>query len=118
LSQEFVVGGWTRGEGRRSGAIGALLIGYYDDGVLRYAGKVGTGFSDAELDRLARLFAPLERATSPFGAGRAPRDAVWLEPEVVVQVRFSEWTAGGAARHPAYLGTRDDKPANEVVRES
>jgi bifunctional non-homologous end joining protein LigD len=119
LSQEFVVGGWTRGEGRRAGGIGALLIGYYaDDGVLHYAGKVGTGFTDAELERLESLFEPLRRDTSPFGSGRAPRDAVWIEPEVVAQVRFSEWTAGGAARHPAYLGTRDDKPARDVVRES
>jgi bifunctional non-homologous end joining protein LigD len=116
--QEFVVGGFTHGEGRRGGALGALLIGYYDDdGTLRYAGKVGTGFTDAELERLARLLEPLRRDTSPFGAGRAPRDAVWVEPNVVVEVHFSEWTSGGAARHPAYLGTRDDKDAREVHRE-
>lgn len=118
LRQEFVVGGYTAGEGRRGGAIGALLIGYYDDdGTLRYAGKVGTGFTDAELERLARLLEPRRRDTSPFGAGRPPRDAVWVEPTVVVEVRFSEWTGGGAARHPAYLGTRDDKDAREVHRE-
>jgi bifunctional non-homologous end joining protein LigD len=119
LGQEFVVGGWTRGEGRRTGGIGALLVGYYDDdGDLHYAGKVGTGFTDKELDRLEALLAPHERASSPFTSGRAPRDAVWVEPEVVAEVRFTEWTGGGAVRHPAYLGTRDDKPARDVRRES
>jgi bifunctional non-homologous end joining protein LigD len=104
MRQEFVVGGYTHGEGRRGGGIGALLIGYYnDDGVLQYGGKVGTGFTEAELERLAALLEPLRRETSPFGAGRPPRDAVWVEPAVVVEVRFSEWTSGGAVRHPAYL---------------
>jgi bifunctional non-homologous end joining protein LigD len=117
LRQEFVVGGYTAGEGRRHGEIGALLIGYYDDGVLRYAGKVGTGFTDAELSRLAEQLDPLQRETSAFGAGRPPRDAVWVEPELVAEVQFSEWTTSGAARHPAYLGLRDDKSAADVVRE-
>jgi bifunctional non-homologous end joining protein LigD len=118
LRQEFVVGGFSHGEGRRGGGIGALLIGYYeDDGTLRYAGKVGTGFTDAELERLARLLEPHRRDTNPFGAGRPPRDAVWVEPNVVVEVAFSEWTGGGAARHPSYFGTRDDKDAREVHRE-
>jgi bifunctional non-homologous end joining protein LigD len=118
LRQEFVVGGYTAGEGRRGGGIGALLIGYFDDdGTLRYAGKVGTGFTEAELERLARLLEPFQRETNPFGAGKPPRDAVWVEPRVVVEVRFSEWTSSGSARHPAYLGTRDDKDAQEVHRE-
>jgi bifunctional non-homologous end joining protein LigD len=118
LRQEFVVGGYTAGEGRRGGGIGALLIGYFDDdGTLRYAGKVGTGFTEAELERLARLLEPFQRETNPFGAGRPPRDAVWVDPRVVVEVRFSEWTSSGSARHPAYLGTRDDKDAREVHRE-
>jgi bifunctional non-homologous end joining protein LigD len=118
LRQEFVVGGWTEGEGRRRGEIGALLIGYFDDdGKFRYAGKVGTGFNEAELDRLEGLLAPHERDASPFDVGRAPRDAHWVEPVVVVEVHFSEWTTGGAARHPAYLGTRDDKDATDVHRE-
>ena len=117
LRQEFVVGGWTEGEGRRHGGIGALLIGYYDDGKFRYAGKVGTGFTDAELDRLEALLAPHTRDTSPFEAGRSPRDAHWVDPVVVAEVHFSEWTTGGAARHPAYLGTRDDKDAKDVHRE-
>jgi bifunctional non-homologous end joining protein LigD len=118
LRQEFVVGGWTRGGGRRTGGIGALLIGYYDDdGAFRYAGKVGTGFTEKELDRLEALLQPLARETSPFAAGRAPRTAEWVEPEVVVEVHFTEWTGGGAARHPSYLGTRDDKAARDVRRE-
>jgi ATP-dependent DNA ligase len=85
--------------------------------VLRYAGKVGTGFGDAELTRLGGLLEPLERDASPFGAGRPPREAVWVEPNVVVEVHFSEWTGGGAARHPSYVGTRDDKDPRQVVRE-
>ncbi|MDQ1519030.1 MAG: bifunctional non-ous end joining protein LigD, partial [Actinomycetota bacterium] len=118
LRQEFVVGGWTEGEGRRHGGIGALLIGYYnDDGELQYAGKVGTGFTDEELDRLAALLEPHRRDTSPFSAGRPPRDAHWVEPAVVVEVQFSEWTTGGAVRHPAYFGVRDDKTPHEVHRE-
>jgi bifunctional non-homologous end joining protein LigD len=117
LRQEFIIGGYTEGEGRRQGEIGALLVGYYDDGALRYAGKVGTGFSDAELTRLAGKLQPLRRDTNPFGVGRSPRDAQWVEPELVAEIRFSEWTAGGAARHPAYLGLRDDKSASDVVRE-
>ena len=104
--------------GRREGGIGALLIGYYnDDDVLQYAGKVGTGFTEAELERLEGLLEPHRRDTSPFGAGRPPRDAAWVDPVLVVEVRFSEWTGGGAARHPAYLGVRDDKDAREVRRE-
>ncbi len=117
LRQEFVVGGWTHGTGRRGGAIGALLIGYYDDGAFRYAGKVGTGFTEAELDRLRDELAPIERSTSPFKSGRPPKDAVWVEPAVVVEVHFSEWTTAGAVRHPAYVGQRDDKRATDVVRE-
>jgi bifunctional non-homologous end joining protein LigD len=118
LRQEFVVGGYTAGEGRRRGVLGALLIGYYgDDGVLRYAGKVGTGFRDADLDRLTATLDEYRRPTSPFGAGNPPRQAVWVEPRMVVEVRFSEWTGGGAARHPAYLGVRDDKRAADVHRE-
>jgi bifunctional non-homologous end joining protein LigD len=117
LRQEFVVGGYTKGEGKRHGEVGALLIGYYDEGVLQYAGKVGTGFTEAELGLLATRLEPLQRDTNPFGTGRPPRDAVWVEPELVAEVRFSEWTTSGSARHPAYLGLRDDKPATDVVRE-
>jgi bifunctional non-homologous end joining protein LigD len=116
---EVVLGGWMPGQGRRKQRIGALLVGVHDpDGTLRYAGRVGTGFSERELDRLARLLAPLERASSPFGAGeRPPRGAVFCEPRLVAEIEFREWTAGGSLRAPAYKGLRDDKAAAEVVRE-
>jgi bifunctional non-homologous end joining protein LigD len=117
--QEFVVGGWLPGEGRRRSRIGALLVGVYDaDGAFRYAGRVGTGFSDAELVRLAGLLEPLRRDESPFQAGEPPpREAVFCEPQLVVEVEFSEWTARGSLRHPSYKGLREDKAAREVVRE-
>ena len=115
--QEVVIAGWVPGEGRRRDRIGALLMGWYDDGQLRFAGKLGTGFNERELDRLAGLLAPLERPTSPF-AGRQPqRGAIFAEPVLVAEVEFTEWTAEGMLRHPSYKGLRDDKPAIEVVRE-
>jgi len=118
LRQEFVIGGWSPGEGWRSGGIGALLLGYYDpDGTLRYAGKVGTGFSEQELGRLEALLTPLERNESPFVGSGVPRAARFVEPKYVAEVRFTEWTTGGRIRQPAYLGLRDDKFAREVVRE-
>jgi bifunctional non-homologous end joining protein LigD len=117
--QEFVVGGWLPGEGRRRARIGALLVGVHDaDGAFRYAGRVGTGFSDAELDRLAARLEPLRRDESPFQAGEPPpRDAVFCDPQLVVEVEFSEWTARGSLRHPSYKGLREDTAAGEVVRE-
>lgn len=118
LSQEFVIGGWSPGEGWRSGGIGALLIGYFEpDGTLHYAGKVGTGFSERELERLEALLTPIEQAASPFAGSGLPRTARFVEPRYVAQVRFTEWTDGGRVRHPAYLGLRDDKAPREVVRE-
>jgi len=118
LAQEFVVGGWVTGQGSRDGRIGALLIGYYDpDGALRYAGRVGTGFTEAELDRVAGLLAPIGSATNPFADTGLPRDAHFVTPTLVAQVRFTEWTDSGRVRHPAYLGLRDDKPAEDVTRE-
>jgi bifunctional non-homologous end joining protein LigD len=117
--QELVIGGWLPGEGRRERRIGALLVGVHDpDGDLRYAGRVGTGFTDAELDRLGKLLGPLEREDSPFTAGeRPPRGATFVEPELVAEVEFGEWTSAGILRHPSYKGLREDKPASEVVRE-
>ena len=115
--QELVIGGWLPGEGRRSGEIGALLTGYYDDGEFRFAGKVGTGFGQKELEMLARKLAPLERDTSPFAGKQPQKRARFVEPELVAEVEFSEWTKDGMLRHPSYKGLRDDKPAEQVVRE-
>jgi bifunctional non-homologous end joining protein LigD len=118
LRQEFVVGGYEPGAGGREGTIGSLLLGVHDEtGALRYAGKVGTGFTGAELDRLRGLLAPLERPTSPFVGGGTPRTARFVEPRLVVEVRFTEWTASGRVRQAAYLGQRDDKDPAAVVRE-
>ena len=117
LAQEFVIGGYTDPEGSRHG-FGALLVGYYEGGVLHYAGKVGTGFSDR---LLALLWAAMkERAidSPPFGHGELPRKGVhWVRPELVGQVGFSEWTRDGRLRHPKFQGLRDDKLAADVVRE-
>jgi bifunctional non-homologous end joining protein LigD len=118
--QEVVIGGWMPGEGRRRQRIGALLVGVREDGRLRYAGKVGTGFTENELDRLGKLLGPLERPTSPFDAAEQPtppRGAVWVEPRQVAEVEFREWTRGNQLRAPSYKGLRDDKAPDEVVRE-
>jgi bifunctional non-homologous end joining protein LigD len=114
--QELVIGGYTAPKGTRTD-LGALLLGYYDDGRLRYAGKVGTGFTRATLRDLAARLAPLERDGSPFADDVRERDTTWVEPRLVAQVGFSEWTRDGRLRHPRFLGLRDDKSAEEVVRE-
>src|SRR6266404_5423545 len=116
--QEFVIGGYTDPEGLRIG-FGALLVGYYEDGKLKYAGKVGTGYDNATLRRLAKQLADLEIRTSPFSADNLPRSGVhWVKPKLVAQVGFTEWTSDGKLRHPRFLGLRDDKDPEEVVRES
>jgi bifunctional non-homologous end joining protein LigD len=117
--QELVIGGWTEGAGSRSQRIGALEVGVHDgeDGPLRYAGRVGTGFDAAELERLARLLAPLAREDSPFEGRQPPRGAHFVEPRLVCEVELTEWTKQGLLRHPSYKGLRDDKPAATVVRE-
>ncbi len=117
--QELVVGGWMAGKGKRKQSIGALLLGVHDaDGALRYAGRVGSGFDEDDLHGLSQLLAPMERKDSPFTAGeRPPRDAIFCEPQLVVEVEFSAWTSAGSLRQPVYVGLREDKQAEQVVRE-
>lgn len=116
--QELVVGGWTEPRGGRIG-LGALLVGVYDDGELRYAGKVGTGFDDETLADLVRRLSSIERKTPPFAdPDGIPRKGVhWVSPKVVVEVGFTEWTSDGKLRHPRFQGLRRDKDPKEVVRE-
>jgi len=113
--QEFVIGGWQAGEGRRRNSLGSILLGYFDaDGELRYAGKVGTGFSDRDLDELTKLLAPLARERNPFAGRRGPRAANFVEPELVAEIEFRELTAEGMVRHGSFKGLREDKPAEQV----
>jgi bifunctional non-homologous end joining protein LigD len=115
--QELVIGGFTAPKGSRTD-FGALLVGYWEDERLRYAGKVGTGFGRATLEALGRRLRELEREDPPFAdVHPIPHGTRWVEPELVAQIAFSEWTRDGRLRHPRYLGLRDDKPAREVVRE-
>ena len=115
--QELVIGGFTAPKGSRT-EFGALLVGYHEDGRLRYAGKVGTGFDRATLHEVGTLLRELEVDAPPFtDVHPVPKATRWVRPEVVAQVAFSEWTRDGRLRHPRYLGLREDKPAREVVRE-
>jgi bifunctional non-homologous end joining protein LigD len=116
-SQEVVIGGWLPGKGRRSGTIGSLLIGYYEDSELRYAGKVGTGFGEEDLVRLAERLKPLRRDSSPFVGRQPERGSIFVEPKLVAEVEFGEWTRAGTMRHPSFKGLRTDKPPRDVVRE-
>ncbi len=122
-AQEVVIGGWTPGKGRRTGMIGALLLGLPEaegGAGLRYVGKVGTGFTDAMLRDLASHLEPLACAASPFVQVPSPdaRDARWVQPLIVGEVAFTEWTSDGRLRHPAWRGLRPDKSPAQVVPES
>jgi bifunctional non-homologous end joining protein LigD len=127
--QELVVGGWLPGEGNRTGKLGALLVGHYDTTPteakkrgepqkLHYSGRVGTGFTEQTLSLLQRELDPLARDDSPFDGRQPPKGANFVDPKLVAEVEFSEWTKGGTVRHPSFKGLRDDKDANAVVRES
>jgi DNA ligase D-like protein (predicted ligase) len=115
--QEFVIGGYTDPAGSRTG-FGALLIGYYEDGRLRYAGKVGTGYSAATLQDLSAKLRALAAPEAPFIDARpVPRGVHWTRPELVAQIGFAEWTSDARLRQPRFLGLRDDKRPTEVARE-
>ena len=115
--QEFVVGGWTEPRESRQ-HFGSLLLGYHDRDGLVWAGLVGTGFTQADLDRIGKLLAARARRTSPFaGPVKTVETPHWVKPDLVAQVRFIEWTSDGLLRQPVFLGLRDDKPASTVVRE-
>jgi DNA ligase D-like protein (predicted ligase) len=116
--QELVIGGFTAPQGSRTD-FGALLLGYFRDGELQYAGKVGTGFDQETLDSLGRQMGKLRRDSSPFANAAAIRErgVTWVTPKLVAQIGFTEWTSAGRLRHPRFLGLREDKAASDVVRE-
>jgi bifunctional non-homologous end joining protein LigD len=117
LGQEFVIGGYTDPAGSRTD-FGALLVGYYEGDRLRYAGRVGTGYSARWLASLGVRLRALEIGESPFADARPiPRGTHWTRPELVAQIGFAEWTVDGRLRQPRFLGLRDDKHPAEVVRE-
>ena len=120
--QEFVICGWTKGQGRRSGSFGALVLGAYRDDELQWVGNCGTGFTEQTIDELLAKLKPLVREAPTFAAvPKMPKvrkgDVTWVEPKLVCEVRFVEWTHDGHLRAPVFVGLRDDKPAREVSRE-
>ena len=122
FEQELVIAGYTRGKGRREWSFGSLVLAVQGDGGLEYVGNVGTGFDDAEIERLLKKLRPLERKKSPFPqVPKMPRvrkdDVLWVEPKLVAEVSFAEWTHDGRLRAPVYQGLREDKSADEVRRE-
>ncbi|MFN2617509.1 MAG: non-homologous end-joining DNA ligase [Thermoleophilaceae bacterium] len=116
-TQDVVIGGYSPGEGRRRGRVGALAIGYNQDERLVYAGKVGTGFTEQTLAMLARELGSLERAESPFEGRQPPKDTIFVEPRLVAHVEFREWTKSGTLRAPSFKGLRPDVEPGEVARE-
>ncbi|MDQ3895910.1 MAG: non-homologous end-joining DNA ligase [Actinomycetota bacterium] len=116
--QEFVIGGWLVGEGSRAERFGSLMVGYYEDGELRYAGNVGTGFTEARLKELTARLAELRTDASPFAnTPRLPSRMVFVEPKLVAEVEFTHWTDDGRLRNPSFKGLRTDKDPREVFRE-
>src|SRR3954452_17075966 len=112
---EVVVGGWMPGEGSRSGRLGALVVGFYEDGELRYAGRAGSGFTESVLKRVQGLLEALARDDSPFTRGeKPPKEARFVEPRLVASVEYTDLTEIGTLRHPVYKGLRDDVDPSEV----
>ena len=121
LSQEFVVAGYTRGEGERAETLGAVALGYYDGGTLTYAGRAGSGFTHQTLRSTLAALEPLRTDACPFPAVPADLESLqvtWVRPERVAQVKFSQWTGDGVLRAPVFLGLRDDVQPRAVVRET
>lgn len=114
--QELVIGGYTDPQGSRRG-FGALLLGYYENGALHYAGKVGTGFDDALLEALGERLRGMQREDCPFAGRPRERGAHFVSPRLVGEVGFTEWTQDGKLLHPRFLGLRPDKSARQVRRE-
>ncbi len=115
--QELVIGGWVPEKGTRSRGVGALLVGYYDNALnLVFAGKVGTGFTDACRIELMNMLDTLEQESSPFTT-KPSKEAIYVKPQLVAEIEFREWTSDGALRHPSFKGLREDKDPKEVVRE-
>jgi DNA ligase D-like protein (predicted ligase) len=114
--QELVIGGFTEPRGTRI-ELGALLLGVYEGDQLRYAGKVGTGFDRETLKELGTQLRARRRDTSPFADEVREKGTTWVEPELVAQIGFAEWTRDGRLRHPRFLGLREDKAARDVTRE-
>ena len=112
--EEFIIGGYTEPAGSRK-YFGALLLGAYKQGVLRYVGKVGTGFDEKTLSSLFHKFKPLVRKESPFVPPLRMKNATFLSPKLVAQISFTEWTSDGKLRQPVFLGLREDKSPREVV---
>jgi bifunctional non-homologous end joining protein LigD len=120
--QEFLIAGYTKGQGRRSGTFGALVLSVREGDELVYVGNVGTGFSERDIEELLRKLRPLERKTSAFAeVPKMPKvrrgDVVWVEPMLVAEVEFAQWTHEGRLRAPSFVGLREDKPAEDVHRE-
>ncbi len=117
LQQEMVIGGYTSPQGNRTG-IGAIICGYYQDGKLIYGGKVGSGFDELTLKDLEKKLKRLDRKTTPFEKEPKLKDAHWVTPSLVAQIKFMEWTEDGSMRHPVFLGLKTDKDAKKVVLEN
>jgi bifunctional non-homologous end joining protein LigD len=112
-----VIGGFTRGEGGRAASFGALTVGTWEAGSLRYAGRVGSGFTEATLAEVVAALAPLRTRHSPFTGRQPPRGTTFVEPRLIARVEFREWTASGTLRAPVFKGLRDDVEVGAVVRE-
>ena len=114
---DVVVGGWMPGEGNRSGRLGALVVGFHENGAFHYAGRAGSGFTESELRRVQALLDARARDTSPFTAGlKPPKQARFVEPDLVASVEYSDMTNDGTLRHPVYKGLRDDIAPEDVGR--